>query len=115
MSPTPRFTPLREITSAVADIRRAKRRRDEAIRAAFPRAVREVFGLTVDDIAEAAGLTSKQRVYQIVEEAKAKAEPAAAQARVREEAARERQRREARELIARGQAMLDDAETKVRS
>jgi multidrug efflux pump subunit AcrA (membrane-fusion protein) len=115
MSPTPdpRLIPvMREITNAVADIRRAKRRRDKAIRAAFPRDVRETHGFTVDDIARAAELLSKQRVYQIVgEAAAAEAETEltpfqAAQARIREEAARERQAREARELIARGEAML---------
>jgi DNA-directed RNA polymerase sigma subunit (sigma70/sigma32) len=41
--------------------------RDEAIRDAFSHEDRREFGYTVEDIAEAAGLT-RERIYQIVKE-----------------------------------------------
>ena len=46
----------------------AERDRDAAIREAFAQSNRKRYGYTVDDIAEAAGL-SRARVYQIVKEA----------------------------------------------
>jgi predicted transcriptional regulator len=59
--------PLRVIEHVTAGILRSQRTREEAIRDAFKPAMREEFGYTVEDIAEAAGLT-RERIYQIVKE-----------------------------------------------
>jgi DNA-directed RNA polymerase sigma subunit (sigma70/sigma32) len=58
---------LHLVARKAARISDAERERDEAIRAAFSLTDRHLFGYTVEDIAEAAGLT-RERIYQIVKE-----------------------------------------------
>jgi hypothetical protein len=60
---------LKHIARQTKRIQEAEQGRDEMIREAFLARRRKHYGYTVDDIAEAAGL-SRPRIYQIVEEAK---------------------------------------------
>lgn len=60
--------PLLMVSKGVEKIANAETFRDEKIRFAFDSEQRAEYGYTVDDIAEAAGL-SRQRIYQIVGEA----------------------------------------------
>lgn len=61
--------PLKIVRRASDRLTQAEQQRDSLIREAFEPWCRRQYGYTVDDIAEAAGL-SRPRVYQIVNEAK---------------------------------------------
>jgi hypothetical protein len=59
--------PLRDIENVVRTIAEHEALRDRTIKTAFSLDLRRGHGYTVDDIAEAAGLT-RERIYQIVKE-----------------------------------------------
>jgi hypothetical protein len=59
--------PLRVIQHATAGLLRSQCTREQAIRDAFSPELRREYGYTIDDIAEAAGL-SRQRIYQLAAE-----------------------------------------------